>query len=123
MLPTDFGNLRNEHPTLAQTFDLIENWITGHPDATFLDVRQLFTDQPTADPLQVTTALSLLVALGRLKVSYRVVATTNNQLTDDSFASAEDIPDEMWDTLEGRFKTQNADVIPVFRATSHADAR
>lgn len=122
MLPTDFGNLRNDHPALAQTFDLIERWINAHPEATYLDARRLLVDEPAADPIHVTMALSLLVALGRLKVSYRVVAPTNNQFTDESFGSAEDIPDELWDTLEGRFKTQNADVVPVFRAAFHADA-
>jgi hypothetical protein len=122
MLPTDFGNLRSEHAELAEVFDLIQRWITANRRASFLDSRRLIAAHREVDPIRMTTALSLLVASGILSQWYGVIAPTNHVLAPDFFESVEDIPYEMFDSAEDRFRTDDADVIPIFRANSHVAA-
>lgn len=114
MLRIDFGNLRVENPELASAFDTISRWIQDNPRATFIDLRRLVAKFPGVSAYALTLSLRLLVHKGIIKQSYRVVAPTNKVLADGFFDSLDDIPEQMWDTAENPFKTENADIVPVF---------
>jgi hypothetical protein len=114
MLRIDFGNLPVEHPDLAKAFDAISQWTKENPRATFLDLRRLIAKYADISAYSLALALNILVAKRIIKQSYRVIAPTNHVLADGFFDSIDDIPDQMFDTAENRFKTENANVVPVF---------
>jgi hypothetical protein len=118
MLPIDFANSQNDSPTLASTLAQLEGWVKGHPKAKFIDPRRVLSEVEMLTPAALTVALSLLVRKGLLVRKFRVVAPTTQTLADAEFKSIDEIPAELFDTSDNRFRTDDAEVVPIFRGVS-----
>lgn len=116
MLPTNFDSLTKERPDLGLALRRLQEWIYGHKYSTVLDPRELARSLTDVDSFSLAAVLALLVKRGLLRQVYRVVTPTGS-LADAEYDDPRKIPPRVPDRFNHYFDTDEAEIVPVLRAS------
>ncbi len=114
MLPTNFSDFYDKIPQARPALESLTAWRMANPQIDYIDIRRVVSERPEVNAAQLAFALVVLEKHGLIKGKFGLIAPTNYALADRFFDSLEDIPPRILDTTDRAFRTDNAEVIPIY---------
>jgi hypothetical protein len=114
MSRSNFDALISEHPENKRALRKLADWMRAHGDVRVINPTNLAREIRGVSPVELATALTLLVNVGLLHRVYKVL-TPDGVFADEEFDDPTKIPEQLPDRWEHYFDTAESDVVPIFK--------